>query len=418
MAMTTGHRIDDLARPWLPWPIWTLNRMLAPLAGWVRLEAYALLSTAIKKTGLTDFGDDRFREPLRVLVDALEHEAELTPLGRLLWRQLLLQLLMTQLHVQHLVIYHPEILELPVWSPIVIVGLPRTGTTHLHNLMSRDPHLRSLPFWESLQPVLPSEKQSPSGQPDPRMKYGQRSLRLLTYMMPLYPLMHEMAWDLPHEEIQLLAVDFSTMFFEWSSYVPGYCDWYQAHDQTATYTYLHTLLQVLQWSRGGAHLVLKSPQHLEQLRPLFKVFPDAKIVQTHRDPVAVTASLCTMLAYVARMYTERVDLLAMGRYWSLRIEDLLRAAVRDRPHVAADQVLDVCFQEFMTDELSMMRRVYQFAQQPMTEEAQHAIESFLTANPRGKLGRIEYHLEDFGLDRSERRQALRFYQERFDVPDE
>jgi Sulfotransferase family len=316
------------------------------------------------------------------------------------------------------VIHHPEILELPVPSPIVIVGLPRTGTTLLHNLLSRDPRLRSLPYWESLQPVLPSERQPPSGQPDPRMKDGQRSLRLLTYMMPLYPLMHEMAWDLPQEEIQLLAVDFSTIFFEWSSHIPGYRDWYQAHDQTASYSYLRTLLQVLQWSRGGTRWVLKSPQHLEQFKPLLKVFPDAKIVQTHRDPVTVTASLCTLLAYVARMYTERVDLLAMGQYWSTRIEDMLQASVRDRPLVPADQVLDVYFHEFMTDERSMVRRVFEFAQQPMTDEAQQAVESFMAANPRGKLGRIEYHLEDFGLDRRERRQALRFYQERFDVPDE
>ena len=177
---------------------------------------------AMQKTGL--FGVDQFREPLRMLVDALELEAELNPLSRILWRQQQLQLLMTRLLVQDLVIHHPEILELPVPSPIVIVGLPRTGTTHLHNLLSRDSRLRSLPYWKRLQ------------------------------------------------------------------------------------------LQVLQWSRGGTRWMLKSPQHLEQLRPLLKVFPDVKIVQTHRDPVTVTASFCTMLAYVARMYTEHVELLEVGRY--------------------------------------------------------------------------------------------------------
>jgi len=386
--------------------------------GWVQLDESTLLSTAMKKTGLTDFGDDRFREPLRVLVAALEREARLNPLGRVLIRQMLLQLLTTRLLVQDLVIRHPEILELPVPSPIVILGLPRTGTTHLHNLMSCDPCLRSLPYWESRQPVPPAEMQPTPGQPDPRIKRCQQSLRLLTYVMPLYPLMHEMAYDLPQEEIQLLAVDFSTMLFEWISHVPGYHDWYRAHDQTPAYRYLRKLLQVLQWLRGGSRWVLKSPQHLEQIRQLLGVFPDAKIVQTHRDPVAVTASLCTMLAYVARMQTEHVDLIEVGRYWSARVEDLLRASVRDRSLVPDDQVLDVRFHEFMADDGNMVKRVYEFAEQPMTEEVQRAVHSFMAANPRGRLGRIEYHLEDFGLDPRERRQALRFYQERFDVPDE
>ena len=416
--MTTLHRIYDLAEPRLPWPIWTLNRALAPFMGWVQLDESTLLSTAMKKTGLTDFGDDRFREPLRVLVAALEREARLNPLGRVLIRQMLLQLLTTRLLVQDLVIRHPEILELPVPSPIVILGLPRTGTTHLHNLMSCDPGLRSLPYWESLQPVPPAETQPTPGQPDPRMKRCQQSLRLLTYVMPLYPLMHEMACDLPQEEIQLLAVDFSTMLFEWISHVPSYRDWYRANDQTPAYRYLRKLLQVLQWLRGGARWVLKSPQHLEQIRQLLGVFPDAKIVQTHRDPVAVTASLCTMLAYVARMQTEHVDLIEVGRYWSARVEDLLRASVRDRSLVPDDQVLDVRFHEFMADDGNIVKRVYEFAEQPMTEEVQRAVHSFMAANPRGRLGRIEYHLEDFGLDPRERRQDLRFYQERFDVPDE
>lgn len=127
--MTITHRIDDLAAPRLPWPMRALNRTLAPFAGLVSFDETALLSTAMKKSGLTDFGEDGFRKPLRVLVGTLEREARLNPLGRVLTRQMLLQLLTTRLLVQDLVTRHPEILELPVPSPIVILGLPRTGTT-------------------------------------------------------------------------------------------------------------------------------------------------------------------------------------------------------------------------------------------------------------------------------------------------
>lgn len=416
--MTTIHRIDDLAKPRFPWPLWTLNRVLAPFAGWVRLDETTLLSTAVKQTGLTDFGDDRFREPLRVLVDALKREAQLYTFSRIITRQRLLQYLTTRLLVQDLVTRHPEILELPVRSPIVIAGLPRTGTTHLHNLLSRDLHLRSLSYWESLQPVLPLEKQPTPGRPDPRVRRCQQSLHLWNSVLPLYPLMHEMACDRPTEENELLAVDFSTMLFEWDYHVPHYRDWYRAHDQTPAYRYLRKLLQVLQWLHGGTRWVLKSSQHLEQLRPLLEVFPDAKIVQTHRDPVAVTASLCTLVAYEARGASERVNLLEVGQYWSSRVENLLRASERDRPFVPEAQVLDVRFHEFMADNMAVVKRVYEFAEQPMTEVTLRAVQSFVAANPRGKLGRIEYHLEDFGLDPRELRQALRFYQERFDIPDE
>lgn len=414
----TIYQIDDLARPRLPLPMRVLNKALAPFAPIVRLDENRLLTSVMKKTGLTDFGDMRFLEPLHVLVDALNREADLNTLSRVFTRQLLLQLLTTRLYVQNLLVRHPEILNLPVTSPIVILGLPRTGTTHLHNLLACDPHLRSLPYWESLQPVLPPEQQPLPGQHDPRIKRSQQNLRLINSMMPLYPLMHDMAYDLPQEEIQLLAVDFSTTLFEWSNYVPAYRDWYCSHDQTPAYRYLRKMLQVLQWLRGGTRWVLKSPQHLEQLGPLLEVFPDAKIVMTHRDPVPVTASLCTMLAYVARGHTDHVDLLEVGRYWSARVEGLLQSAVRDAPLVPDEQLFHVRFHEFLTDEMTMVKRVYEFAEQPMTEDALHKIKLFKLANPRGKLGSIEYRLEDFGLDFHERRQALRFYQRYFDVPDE
>jgi hypothetical protein len=418
MSMTTIHQLDDLATPRLPWPVRTMNRALAPVARSVRLDETALLSSAMKKTGLTDFGDERFREPLRILLDAFKQAARPSLLSRLYTRQLLLQFLTTRLLVEDLVNHHPEILELAVPSPIVILGLPRSGTTLLHNLLSRDPRLRALPSWESSQPVLPPGKRPLPGQADPRVKSCQRSLRLAVYLLPMLPLMHEMAWDLPQEDTQLLAVDFSTMYFAGYSQAPGYRDWYCTHDQTPAYRYLRKMLQVLQWLRGGTRWVLKAPEHLEQLGPLLEVFPDAKIVQTHRDPVPVTASLCTMIAYIARMHTERVDLLAVGRDWSTMVEDLLRAAMRGRSLVPTDQVCDVRFHEFMADEVGMVKRIYEFAEQPMTADVERAVTAFMRANPRGKLGRIEYHLENFGLDPRERRQAVRFYQERFDVPDE
>ena len=250
--MTTIHHLDDLATLRLPWSARAMNRAPAPVAGSVRLEETALLSSAMKKTGLTDFGDERFREPLRILLDAYKQAARPSLLSRLYTRQLLLQFLTTRLLVEDLVNHHLEILELAVPSPIVILGLPRSGTTLLHNLLSRDPRLRSLPSWESSQPVLPPGKRPIPGQVDPRVRSCQHSLRLAAYLLPMLPLMHEMAWDLPQEDTQLLAVDFSTMFFAGYNQAPGYRDWYRTQDQTPAYQYLRKLVQVLQWL-GGWH---------------------------------------------------------------------------------------------------------------------------------------------------------------------
>jgi hypothetical protein len=236
--------------------------------------------------------------------------------------------------------------------------------------------------------------------------------------MPLFPLMHEMEPEARHEEIQLLAVAFSTALFEASNYVPSYRDWYRSTDQTPAYRYLRRMLQALQWLRGPRRWLLKSPQHLEQLGPLLSVFPDARIVQTHRDPVRVTASMCTMAAYGLRMSRAQIDVPAVGRYWADRIEDMLRASVEGRPLVPASQVMDVRFHEFMADDLATVERIYAFLGEPLAPPARAAMHAYREAHVRGRLGAIDYRLADFALDSEERRRALRFYQERFGVPDE
>jgi hypothetical protein len=164
--------------------------------------------------------------------------------------------------------------------------------------------------------------------------------------------------------------------------------------------------------------VLKSPQHLEQQRALIEIFPDATFVQTHRDPLRITASLCTMIAYGSRMNARRVDPAAIGRYWAARTEDLLRGSIEGRVHLPPSQVLDVHFVQFMKDDVATAERVLEFAGQPVTEVARAAIRAFMDANPRGKHGTIEYRLEDVGLDAAERRAALAFYRDHFGVEEE
>jgi hypothetical protein len=419
MPAAARHRIDDLGAPRLPLPIRAFNALGGAVAERLAvLDEDALCAAARRRAGRFDLGPDTFRTPLRALLRALTEEADLSPLGRVLTGQLLLGLLVTRLRLAALLDDHPEIADEEIRAPIVIAGLPRTGTTHLHNLLAQDPALRSLPYWESLDPIPDSGRRGLPIDADPRRKRCEQVLRFQHWVMPLFPAMHEMTADACHEEIQLLAVDFSTMLFEASYHVPGYRDWYVATDQTGAYRTLKVLLQALQWLRGPRRWVLKSPQHLEQLGPLLRVFPDARLIQTHRDPVRITASMCTMAAYGLRMNSARVDPIASGHYWAARVERMLRKSVEDRRLVPAEQILDVRFDAFMADEPATIERVYAFAEAPLGDAARTAIAAYRAAHPAGRHGTVVYRLEDFRLDAEERRAAQRVDQDRFGVPDE
>jgi hypothetical protein len=421
MTRPEAVRIDDYASPRFSDEVRAIREAVVPMAAETRLEVEPMLERAAAETGLTDFGDagdPGYRERLDVLLTGLREDAGLAPFGVVSNHAMIGGLLRTRLLVTDLVTRHPEIRAIPIERPIVIVGLPRTGTTHLHNLISADPALRSLPYWESLEPVLaPGEAPGP-GEPDPRIARTQVAVDLVDASMPLFKRMHEMTVDHVHEEIQLLAVDLSSMLFETTAPMPSWRDYYLAHDQTPHYEYLKLLLQVLTWLRGGERWVLKSPQHSEQLPALHSVFPDATFVVTHRDPVSVTASVCTMITYSARMNVEHPDPLAFGRYWADRVEDLLTGCARDRDLLPDQQAIDVRFHEFMADDFAMVERIYAVARQPMTSRARAGMDAFLAAHPRGRHGTVVYDLTDFGIDAAERRRALRDYAARFGTRDE
>jgi sulfotransferase family protein len=417
MARPPDVHIDDLVNPRFASDIEEMMSAVVPFADSLVLAPDALMDQARAETDLDDFGDPWFREPLAVLLDAADTEAHLSPMGRVSTHAQVLQLLKNRLLVQHRLTLHPEILNVEIRRPIIIAGLPRTGTTHLHNLVSSDPALRSLPYWESVEPVLNDTEQAEvdRGEPDPRLARTEAALTMLNNAVPFFKRMHDMTTWHVHEEIQLLAMDFATMLFESSLLIPTYGEWYRSTDQTPAYEHLKTVLKVLQWSRGGDRWVLKSPQHLEQFGPLIRTFPDCTVVVTHRDPVAVTASLTTMLAYLARLSSRPVDAHGIGRYWGPRIERMLNACARDRDLLPDEQSIDVHFREFMADDVAMVERIYALAGQPFTPTARRAMTEFMAAHPRGRHGRVHYDLADVGLDEAERQAALKNYVDRFGV---
>jgi len=407
--------LDDLSAPRFSPEIDQLRAAMDEMAPACPLDAEAICEAARQQTGLVDWGDTAYRGRLEILCAALRDEADLSGPGVVSWYSQLVQLMKNRLLIEDLLYRHPEIHDIDIVRPIVIAGLPRTGTTHLHNLMAADPALRSLPYWESLEPVLAEAERPAPGEPDPRVARTAFALDVVNQAMPYFVRMHEMTADHVHEEIQLLAVDVSTMLFETLSPLPSWRDCYRASDQTPSYRYLRTVLKVLQWLRGGTRWVLKSPQHLEQFGPLRSVFPDATFVVTHRDPVAVTVSMATMVAYTARMHAAHVDPEAIGRYWSSRVEDLFRACAEDRHLLPDAQTIDVRFDEFMADDVAMVQRIYALAGQPYTDDARRGMTAFMDTHPRGRHGSVVYQPEVLGIDPAERRRALAFYAERFGV---
>jgi hypothetical protein len=411
-------RIGDMAEPQYSDEVRQILAFMEEAGSQLRLDPGDLMDAARAQTGRDDFGAPDFGRRLDVLCQAMRDEGGFNGAGVLQQHTFLVGLLKNRLLLEDLVARHPEILDEKIVAPIVICGLPRTGTTHLHNLMAADPSLRSLPYWESLEPVLADAEAAETtakGLPDPRQERTAVALSFLDVAMPYFNRMHEMTVEHVHEEIQLLAIDVSSMLFETIAPMPLWRDDYLAHDQRPHYAYLVSCLQALQWLRGGTRWVLKSPQHLEQFGPLADTFPDATFVVTHRDPVSVTTSMVTMLAYTARLTRDRVDVEGIGLYWADRLERMLRRCAEDRALLPPDQTIDVHFDAFMADDLAMVGRIYELADQPFDDRARGAMTGFMRDHPRGKFGAVEYDLSEFGLDPVERRKALAFYTDRFGV---
>ncbi len=409
-------RIDDLANPQFSPEVDQIRAAVAAMAVDLRLEPDFIIGQAASGTGFDPrVLDDSYRERLEVICRGFRNEAGLSAFGVFSTVSQLTGMVSNKLIIDDLLRRHPEIHDIPIERPIIICGLPRTGTTHLHNLMSADPQLRSLPYWESIQPALaPAEVPGP-GEIDPRITRTDQAIAMLEASMPLFKRMHEMTTDHVHEEIQLLAIDLSTMLFETVAWAPSVRDYYLAHDQTPHYEYMKTVLKVMTFLRGGTRWVLKSPQHLEQFSALRTVFPDATYVVTHRDPVSVVVSMTTMLAYGSRMSAERVDPVRVGQGWADRLERMLQACVRDRHLLPAEQTIDVYFHEFMADDMATVRAVYQRAGQPLPDSSVAAMAAYMDQHPRGRHGTVIYEPELLGLDLASLRERMRFYTDRFPV---
>lgn len=375
-----------------------------------------ILARAVELTGLDDFGEDTgFRERLAVVLQSLAEDEGLTRGGRITIIDHAIRVMANRLRIEDLVKRHPEILDIRIEKPLFIAGLPRSGTTHLVNWLARDERLRSLTLWESEEPV-PSAPPPAPGEPDPRAIRSAELWGHFEKMLPHMAAMHGMEASSIHEDNELLYMDLNCYSWEFQSRIPRWVDHYFAHDRIGSYLYEKKVLQVLTWFRGPNRWILKSPQHMENLTAIKTAFPDATMVITHRDPVAVIRSLTTMLSYSDRIRRDPVDPPGLARLWIDRIERLLRACIAQRDAWPADQSADVLFHDYMADQEAVMRQVYDLADIPLTAEAEQALLDYLNENPRNKHGKVIYDLEGvFEVDVAALRERFAFYYDRYPV---
>jgi hypothetical protein len=385
----------------------------------VPLDVDSLLDAAREATGLTDFGADDFREPLEVLVDSLEREAALTLMGRLLVRGDILNLLENRLQLAEALVRHTQIREEVVKAPIFIVGLPRSGTSILHELLAQDPRLRAPLSWEARYPWPPSGDQT--GPPDPRIAMAENVFTFWNELVPEYRTMHEMGAQIPCECIQLTAHSFRSEEFLGRNSVPSYGGWLATADLAPAYAIHHDLLRALQSGRPAQRWMLKAPSHMMALRWLFAEYPDARIIQTHRDPVQIMGSSVNLLQALCWMRAERVDpALIQASFAGEGLAARLFGAVdfRDSGTIPARQFCDVGFSALMSDPIQALDEVYAWLGLDFTPEVERAMRDYLEAKPRGKHGSHDYGFADLGLDLATERARFADYQARFDVPSE
>jgi hypothetical protein len=383
------------------------------------LVSEQLVQAAIAATGLDDFGEPTWRTGLECYLDALNNEARLHELGETVVAGEIVEYLSTRLGIVDWRRSHPEVADADVVPPIVIVGQARTGTTILHDLLAQDTANRVPLTWEVDRPLPPPE--SATYDTDPRIAASQEQLDMVELVMPGFQAMHPMGARLPQECVRMTGGDFKSMIFPTQYRIPSYGNWLiNEADMAPTYRYHRLFLQHLQSRHPAPRWVLKSPGHLWCLGALLDEYPNALLVQTHRDPLRIVASLTSLLGTLRRLGTDDISPPEIAdEFGGWLIEGLDRSvAARIDGTVPADRVVDVHFRAFMDDPFTTIRAVYERLGLELDAGAEQRMRDFLVDNTTEKHGGHHYTWAETELDIGEWRERARTYQEYFGVESE
>jgi hypothetical protein len=383
------------------------------------LDTDRLVELALGASRLDDFGEPTWREGLERYVAALRDEAHLHELGEQIVGGEIVEYLSTRLGLVDWRNRHPEIADADVTPPIVIVGQARTGTTILHDLLAQDPSNRVPLTWEVDRPLPPPE--SATYDTDPRIAASQELLESVELVIPGFQAMHPMGARLPQECVRMTGGDFRSMIFPTQYRVPSYAHWLlDEADMAPAYRWHRIYLQHLQSRHPAPRWVLKSPGHLWCLGALLAEYPNALLVQTHRDPLRIIASLSSLMSVLRRLGSDDISVPDIAAEFAGYLVDGLDRSVSARTDgtAPADRVVDVQFRAFMTDPFSTIHEVYDRLGLGLGADAERRMRAFLAENTTEKHGGHQYTFADTELDADEWRERTRAYQDYFDVPSE
>ncbi len=373
----------------------------------ISFKVEELLAEARAQAGLENFGDPRFREGLEVLLETMDGYIE--DVGyRNTHRATVIGRLVTRLQIQEAFRKHPEIHDEVIERPMFVTGLPRSGTSALFNLLDSDPAARGLLLWESTFPQ-PLEG-LPVGAEDPR--YRAMADAMEANRNPEWDKIHYSSADTPEECCLLQVYSFDGVHTGWEYLQEPYQSWFKNHDLSFMYEEHRNHMKLLQWQRPGTRWLLKAPAHMFAIDEIVRIFPDASLVWGHREPVGVTASICSMTEMVYGMHFDKTtedELKVLGPrimdWYATSLERGLAARSRLEPA----RVVDYGFKEFISDPREIVERIYTHFDIPMNDTTRQAIDSHIEKNAKGKHGKHEYHLERYGISEDQVRQRYAFY---------
>jgi hypothetical protein len=375
-----------------------------------------LHEAAARDVGCDDFGEQSYREGLRVLLAAYDQEAKLTPFGRKAAQIQLTEILKKRLRAEKAWRENPEILQQDIRRPIVILGLVRTGSTALHYLMGQDPGIQPLPYWLACNPQARPPRAEWESQRDFRSAAAE--IDFMYQADPSLKAIHFMRADLPEECRHLLAQSFTDDGFEVCATVPSYSAWYEAKHLKETYLRHRKLIQLIGSTDPERRWLLKYPVHMRHLQAFLEVYPDACIVQTHRDPTTVFRSYCNLVASFRSLYEADVDREDITRkqleLWAAGAEEAIEVR---RQHNAA-QFYDLYFSDFMGDPVGSVKSIYRHFGQTLSEDGERKLVEWDHANPQAKHGKHDYERKETGVTDSEILDRFATYMDHFDMKPE
>ena len=378
----------------------------------MKINANEILDQAKSETGLSDLGEPLFFEGLNRLIDSINNEANLNEIGIQAQPIRIQGLLSNRLRFEEDLKKFPEILEQEIIAPIVIVGLPRTGSTMTHRLLASDPNHTAMLWWEGRYPaLLPGEKR---GDIETRMELGKAEVDAVVAASPEALDIHPWDYKGADEEILLLEHNFLSTVPESFMALPSYSEWIEEQDHTLAYEDLKKFIQYLQWQNPGREKkrwVLKSPHHLGFIDKMISVFPDAKIIQTHRDPIKTVPSFCSMCANLFEPLTTNFDKVFIGKHWSNKLTRALNHCMNiSEQH--PDNFLDLEFLNMIKDPIDEMKKIYEFIGEPFGEKTEVAMEAWREEN-KHEMGAHKYSLEEYDLTESQINDNFAKYQQKY-----